>query len=154
MSAVLDKNTRLPGHIHLTGSLEAEYECVNLHQGQGLELIGTNLSKAFLLGVNLSQANLSQANLAETNLSDAKLIEADLREANLENANLVHADFKKANLTKTNLRGANLRGAFNLTCEQIMSAVLDKNTRLPGYIHLTGSLEAEYECENQSKKIN
>jgi uncharacterized protein YjbI with pentapeptide repeats len=51
---------------------------------------------------------------------------ADLREANLQGANL-----QGANLQGANLEGANLQKVEGLTEEQIQSARIDENTKLP-----------------------
>jgi uncharacterized protein YjbI with pentapeptide repeats len=85
-----------------------------------------------------------QANLIFVNFGNA-----NLRGANLERAYLQDAHFNNTNLRKANLKGANLNRARNLTCDQIESAFIDKNTRLPDYITLTGSPESAYECKNR-----
>ena len=148
-SAVIDKNTRLPDYIYLTGSPDSSYECKNLFMGEGMDLQAANLAKADLRHANLSKANLSRANLYEAYLYQTQLNEADLSEANLRNAHLMGSDLDQADLTKADLRGANLKRVKNLSCDQIKSAVIDKNTRLPDYIYLTGSPDSSYECENK-----
>lgn len=84
-------------------------------------LLGVNLLGAYLFGVNLCRANLCEtylveANLSRANLKDAKLTGADLSEtrlirADLRNANLVGANLKRTKLVRANLYGADLRDA-------------------------------------------
>jgi uncharacterized protein YjbI with pentapeptide repeats len=172
-SAVIDENTRLPDSISLVGPIKASSKCVNLLKREGLDLNGiilenlylesanfskSNLSNANFLNAILSQSNFSSANLSKANLKKANLIRAAFHEANLTGANLTGADLREANLTGANLTGANLTGAdlrgallnlaTSITCEQIKSAVIDENTRLPDYISLTGSPGSAYKCEN------
>jgi uncharacterized protein YjbI with pentapeptide repeats len=71
---------------------------------------------------------------------------------NLESAKLMYANFDNTNLRKANLKGGNLNRDYNLTCDQIESAVIDKNTRLPDYITLNGSLESAYICKNHVRE--
>jgi len=44
-------------------------------------------------------------------------------------------------------KGADLSGAKNLTCEQIQSATIDKETKLPNYIKVTWADDDTYTCE-------
>lgn len=128
-SAVIDKNTRLPDYILLDWSSSSTFSCKNLMRGKGLNLIGLNLAN-----INLYQADLRETDLSHTNLSGA---------------NLVLANLGKSILNQTNLKGASLQRAYNVTCKQIQSALIDRNTRLPDYISLTGSPESAYECKNR-----
>ena len=117
-------------------------ELAGIALGQvGLE--GADLSKADMHGVNLKKANLSEAILVGANLITAKLNLADFRGASLLNTNLYKADFSNAILN-----GANLEHAQGITCEQIRSAVIDENTRLPDYISLESPTEADFKCVN------
>ncbi|MBW4603995.1 MAG: pentapeptide repeat-containing protein [Calothrix sp. FI2-JRJ7] len=77
----------------------------------GDDLVGTDLSYAFLYKVDLLGINLQKANLAGADLSEAELYEANLELANLELANLVGANLQGANLQGANLQGANLQRA-------------------------------------------
>jgi uncharacterized protein YjbI with pentapeptide repeats len=56
---------------------------------------------------------------------------ADLGDANLQEANLEGAFLQGANLREANLRGADLRNVEGLTKEQIESADIDDETKLP-----------------------
>jgi uncharacterized protein YjbI with pentapeptide repeats len=78
-----------------------------------------DLHGAFLRRTDLSRANLTRANLAG----------ADFSFATLRGANL-----KDANLRGTILRGADLSDATNLTRAQLEEAVIDHETKLPGYL--------------------
>ena len=85
-------------------------------------LIGVDLSRAYLSRADLSHADLSLANLSRANLSGADLSRAnlsrsDLIGANLSGANLIGADLSRATLSRANLSGAylsraNLSGAY------------------------------------------
>ena len=111
---------------------------------KGVNLSGGNLRSANLRGANLCKANLSGANLFEAYLRGAKMEEADLSEAMLS-----EADFLNANLTGTNLSSADLRDAKNLTCEQIKSATVNKETKFPDYLEITWHSNG-CECREQT----
>jgi uncharacterized protein YjbI with pentapeptide repeats len=151
-SAVIDKNTRLPDYILLDRSSPTNFSCKNLMKGKGLNLIGLNLVNSNLYHADLRETNLSHTSLMQSFLGNVNFGNANLRGANLEGANLTAAHFENTNLRKANLKGANLDRVSNLTCDQIESAVIDKNTRLPDYITLTGSLESAYECKNRVRE--
>ena len=145
-SAVIDKNTQLPNHILITGNPEASYQCKNLRKRTGWGARRTSLQKIRLQGASLQSADFTQVSLAES------LQNADFSQANLMDANLRGIYLKNANFTGTDLRGANLLDAIYITCEQIQSAVIDKNTQLPRYILIAGNPEANYQCKALSKK--
>ena len=111
-----------------------------LRLGQ-VDLEGADLSEADMHGSDLSEANLSGTVLREANLIAAKLKLADFHGANFLNANIYGADFHQ-----TILNGADLKHARGVTCEQIKSAVIDENTRLPDYISMAGSTESVFKC--------
>jgi hypothetical protein len=96
-----------------------------------LNLRRTKLQEANLIEANLSGADLSGADLSGADLSGADLSGADLHEADLHEANLSGADLSGADLSKAYLSGANLQGAQNFTQDQINSACIDENSRLP-----------------------
>jgi hypothetical protein len=98
-----------------------------------------NLQKADLWKANLQGALFRQANLQGAYLWQANLQEAFLYDANLQGANLREANLQRADLLYTNLRGADLGGADlggveNLTKEQVASARIDADTKLPDYL--------------------
>lgn len=116
---------------------------------------GAILKKATFQDAELRGATLWGIDLRETNLKNADLREANLSEANLQNvslrnADLSRADLRRANLRNANLSGANLRNAFllgadltdvrGLTREQIASAFINVNTRLPAYLEASTQL--------------
>lgn len=74
----------------------------------GIDLSGTDLSQANLIGADLRRSDLSGANLSEACLVEANLRKADLSGANLSGANLNEATLEEANLSGANLSGANL----------------------------------------------
>jgi uncharacterized protein YjbI with pentapeptide repeats len=154
-SAVIDKNTRLPDYILLDRFSSSTFSCKNLMEGKRLDLIGLNLANIQLHHSDLREINLSHTNLMQATLTVCSLDNADLRGANLERAKLMHTNFDNANLRKANLKGANLNQAYNLTCDQIESAVIDKNTQLPDYILLDRSSSSTFSCKNlmEGKKV-
>ena len=150
MSAVIDKNTRLPDYIYLPQNFPSSFKCISLLKGEGVDLSGANLSGIHLHDQGF-KANLRNSNLSDTNFMGAKIGFINFSNANLNNANLGQTDLKganftNANLNKTNLKGANLNKAINVTCDQVMSAVIDRNTRLPDYIHLLESSQSIQKC--------
>jgi uncharacterized protein YjbI with pentapeptide repeats len=93
---------------------------------QKANLLGADLSDAFLNDTNfcgsclnftnlhnafLNRAILSDALIIEANLSEAKFGRANLMKAHLDRANLSAAKLNAANLSWANLSGANLSGA-------------------------------------------
>ncbi|MHB8069971.1 MAG: pentapeptide repeat-containing protein [Desulfobaccales bacterium] len=97
----------------------------------GSFLINTEFSRANLEGCALVQVNLSGASLAQAQLKSAKLTNSNLTGANLGGANMADAW-----LEKTCLKGANLMGVSGLTEEQIKSAIIDENTKIPDYLKI------------------
>lgn len=74
-------------------------------------LVGLNLQRADLHGVNMNNAQLTKANLREADLQGINLRGANLKETQLIEANLQGADLTEANLERAFLSGANLNGA-------------------------------------------
>ncbi len=99
------------------------------------DLIGSNLSNAILDYVNLSGAKLSGAKLSGANLSRADLSGVDLSETYLIRANLSGADLSRANLSGLDLSEKDLSGA-NLSGANLVRAILVK-TNLE-HANLTG----------------
>jgi len=56
-------------------------------------------------------------------------------------------NLREANLSKADLGCTDLREAKNLTCEQIQSSKIDRNTKLPDYIKVTWMDDDTYTCE-------
>ncbi|MDX2097078.1 MAG: pentapeptide repeat-containing protein [Leptolyngbyaceae cyanobacterium bins.59] len=91
------------------------------HHFQGMALSQTNLVRAHLPFIDLSESNLSKANLSKANLAGATLNHTDFTAANLSEVNLIGAEMIRAKLTGANLSkalmssanmsGANLRKA-------------------------------------------
>jgi uncharacterized protein YjbI with pentapeptide repeats len=77
-----------------------------------------------------------------TDLSGASLRGANLSNADASGALFRNADFEGARLVGTILRGADLTGARNLTIEQLATAVIDDETRLPAHIDRAKLLNA------------
>jgi uncharacterized protein YjbI with pentapeptide repeats len=80
------------------------------------------------------QINLSRTFIRRVDLSKARLVGADLSFADCTNANFRGADFADAKLVGTILRGADLTDVKNLTSEQLSLAIIDATTILPNYL--------------------
>jgi hypothetical protein len=89
-----------------------------------------DLTGANLLGANLTGAYLTRADLLGANLLWAYLTGADITGANLLWANLTGANLTGANLLGANLTGADLLGAY-LTGANLTGAIADTWTRWP-----------------------
>jgi hypothetical protein len=107
---------------------EAKLGRANLDQAtlRNAILEGADLRKARLVG-----ADLRGAFLFRTDLREALLLRADLREALFLRVDLRGANLAWANLAGANLVEADLRGVSDLTPDQIKSAHVDKQTKLP-----------------------
>ncbi len=98
-----------------------------------IQLVGVDVSSAFLQGVHLEHANLLRADLSAADLRGSDFRSADLtfanlhaanfRGSNLENASFSNADLKDADLVGVNLSGANL-DRVDLTAADLRSANL------------------------------
>ncbi|MEN8445710.1 MAG: pentapeptide repeat-containing protein [Cyanobacteria bacterium J06555_13] len=80
------------------------------------DLMGANLTQAYLIGADLRGADLRFANLTGSNLEGADLTGADLTGADLTrayltDANLANATIHGVNFTKAHLYNVNLTGA-------------------------------------------
>ena len=138
---------------------EANLEKSILHNAKliGADLTKARLNESILINADLSnailrEASLIQADLQGANLRNANLISTKLNFSNLRKADFSNANFFKADLSNVILNGANLVSVINITCDQIESAVIDKNTRLPNYITFTGSPGSAYECKNRVRE--
>jgi len=103
----------------------------------GVQLIGANLRNGSFVKADLTKANLSKTDLTEANFSQADFLGANLSEAILIRAKFNGTDLKFANLREAHFNKADLSGAKNLTCKQIKSANIDRQTILPDYINIT-----------------
>ena len=123
-----------------------------------MDLRRINLANANLHHIgDFSKSNLSHANFLNAALNYTNFERANLSNAYFKGATLVRASFRGANLTGTDLTGTDLTGAIldgakGITCEQIKSAMIDENTRLPDYISLAGTSGSAYKCENTLDK--
>ena len=127
-NAFRDQN---PDWVMLNGASlpQARLEHVNL---QRAFLLSGDLRGANLEGGHLESAILRHANLRGSNLRGARIDNADLCEADLSGADLRGASLCSCFLMRTDLRGANLSSATGLTYSQVMQAVGDCDTVLPG----------------------
>ncbi|ACB52241.1 rfrA family pentapeptide repeat [Crocosphaera subtropica ATCC 51142] len=93
-------------------------------------------AKSKLVGIRWGNVNLAKAILVYSNLASASFYECVFTEINLENANLNGIDLKEINLKCVNLKGVNLKLCFNLTQQQIESAIGDETTILPEHLEM------------------
>ncbi len=130
-------NTRLQG-VNLENAYLSE-ACLEKADLRRAHLEGALLDGTHLEDANLSSAHLKEADLTGADLWQAKLIQADLEyvvlvEAHLEKSDLRRARLIGANLEGAHLEGADLRNVTGLTREQIESAYINVNTKLPDYL--------------------
>jgi hypothetical protein len=111
------------------GRIEALQELNEDH----VQLVGVDVSSAFLQAVRLERANLLRADFSAAdvrggNLSEATLSYADLHSANFRGSRLAHAVLSNADLHDADLVGADLEGAkldgADLTSADLRSAKL------------------------------
>jgi hypothetical protein len=123
------RNTNLQG-AHLGG---AQLQKADLREAQlqKARLWKARLQGADLRGAQLQGAHLSRAQLQEAYLSKARLQGADLRGAQLQKADLGEAQLQKAYLLEAQLQGTDLTAVANLTQDQLNTACIDENTKLP-----------------------
>jgi hypothetical protein len=98
---------------------------------QGANLLGAQLQGANLRGAQLQGAQLGGAQLLSAQLESAQLQDAYLIGAQLQNAYLIGAQFQNAYLIGAQLQGANLTEVVSLTQDQLNTAYIDENTKLP-----------------------
>ena len=119
----------------------------------GANLYGIDATNADCTGANFAKADLAESSICGANFTGVDLsCKSDLTNADFNGANLSKANLKEANVLDTDFSGANLRGvnlvlAENLTCEQVKSSEIDRETKLPSYIKVTWLGDEEYECE-------
>jgi Pentapeptide repeats (8 copies) len=93
-----------------------------------------DFNRADLTNANFYGSDLRNALFRKAVLKDTWLVRADLRFARFSYSDTKEgegADFSGANLEKANLRGTDLSKVKNLTWEQIDSAIIDEDTKLP-----------------------
>ena len=107
--------------------------------------------------VKAAQAQMQEsifcgAKLEGADLSGAKMEGVDFEGAGLQVANLSSGVLKNSNLKGADLKGANLRYTTGLTKDQIESALIDRNTRLPSYLKVEWKSENEFKCHAVENK--
>lgn len=90
---------------------------------------------ANLREVKFAYANLQDSDFKEADMADIDLFEANLREVRLSEARVTRGNMRLADVTgacffRTNIEGADLRGAVGLTLEQLVDAIISKDTQL------------------------
>lgn len=107
--------------------------------GRTLDLREADLRGAELWNSQLEHIDFWGAHLEGTRFWGAVLENVKLQQAHLQHASFLNASFKNvvlhaAFVQDTNFVGADLRGATGLAQEQIVAAVGDLNTKLPGHL--------------------
>ena len=102
----------------------------------GASLTGANLSNAYLIAANFSGADIIRANFYQADLNRAILSGADLRQTNLTEASLIQANFSRTNLSGATLSQACVLGtnftAANFTAACLQDWMLNDTTQLEG----------------------
>jgi uncharacterized protein YjbI with pentapeptide repeats len=111
----------------------ADLQAADLSQAnlQEADLTGAKLKGGKLPGANLFGAKLPGADLTGANLWGAILWEANLHDADLSQTSLQEANLHDADLSGAKLWGANLTEAIHLTQDQVNTACVDEDTKLP-----------------------
>ena len=97
------------------------------------DLRDTKLRDIDFTGANLEDVRFDRSNLRWGVLANAYLRRANFTGANLQSADLKGADLNQVNFTATDLTGADLTGARCLTQMQLATAIVDDQTKLPGF---------------------
>ncbi|MDA0207104.1 MAG: pentapeptide repeat-containing protein [Acidobacteria bacterium] len=108
---------------------EADLARVNF---EGADLYKLNGSRANFKDARLKGAVMHRAIALEADFSGADFTGADLSSADLRGSTFLRARFDGANLLGVRFDGADLSGALGLTETQLLSALLDSSTKLPG----------------------
>lgn len=97
-------------------------------------LVKASLDHARLDYARLDYASLDYAYLVNVSLVEANLFSTSLNNANLNNANLFNASLNNASLNHASLDNTNLLYVRGLTKEQIASALINEDTKLPEHL--------------------
>jgi uncharacterized protein YjbI with pentapeptide repeats len=120
---------------------------------RGAELGNLHFEHAYFSGAHLERALIRFGHFERAVLASAHLENASLNEAHFEEADLEGVHFDDAKLQGAHLEGATLGprpndephrlhlDAVGLTCDQVKSAHVDKNTVLPSYLRGSACLE-------------
>ncbi len=151
---VLEDNADLAGRHFIEWNL-------NELSAKGASLMGADLRGADLRGANLKQADLRKADLNGASLQGSRFPGADFRGATLNEANLqgyssiwtnlfqakIITDILKVIRFSQDHEGADLRGVKNLTLEQLQSAIVDENTKLPPQFKVVKTSDSKWTVE-------
>lgn len=91
----------------------------------GVQLVGVDVSDAFLQDIDLEDGNLARANFSSADVRGGSFKGARLEYANLTSANFRNGNFQNANLRNASLQDADLNGA-NLTGADLEGTDLSK----------------------------
>ena len=117
---------------------------------QGMDLSYAKLMKANLRNADLSEADLSFSYLMRADLTEANLSGADLTSSVISEGILKKANLEDAELEDAFLHGADLSEALNLTPDQIESAYIDKDTKMPKYIEVIWVSDTGFSCREKA----
>ena len=117
---------------------------------RGLDLSYAKLMKADLRNADLSKADLSYSYLMQADLTEANLSGADLTSSVISEGILKGANLEDAELDEAFLNGTDLSGALNLTPDQLESAYIDRDTKVPEYIEINWTSETGFTCKERS----
>jgi hypothetical protein len=94
---------------------------------KGAILVGIDLSKADLIGINFQHADMESADLTLSYLTRVNFQQTNLAKAQLAGANLNQANLTKANLSDANLHGASLQGTDLRSAVLTLADLMDAN---------------------------
>ena len=98
---------------HMCGS-GGRIEALSELNADGVPLVGVDVSKAFLQGVQLPSARLLRADFSNADVRNSNLSSADLSYASLSGGNFRNSDLQRASLLSADLTDADFCGArFN-----------------------------------------
>ena len=98
---------------HMGGS-GGRIEALSELNADGVPLVGVDVSKAFLQGVQLPSARLLRADFSNADVRNSNLSSADLSYASLSGGNFRNSDLQRASLLSADLTDADFCGArFN-----------------------------------------
>lgn len=110
------------------GGSGGRIEALNELNADRVDLVGVDVSGAFLMGVRLDRAALSRANFEAADARYSSFRSADMTYGNFHSANLRNSDLHKANFENASLNDADLNGAIlteaNLTMVDLSQADL------------------------------
>ncbi|WP_080688003.1 pentapeptide repeat-containing protein [Candidatus Synechococcus spongiarum] len=96
-----------------------------------IELRSTNMSDSMVQKCCFDQSILSDSSFVSSDLQESTFVKAILKNCEFKDTNFCDCDFKDCDLSGSKFEKCDLTDAKNLTQEQINSATVDQDTKLP-----------------------